>query len=146
MQHSHHTLAFKPLIPVPSTSYLLLLHPHHRLMLLDVFLHLFPPTPSGFFNVMLGVSDPGVLSFYTLFRFILLTLFVSRILTFTHLPLSGSLDSLLFDLIAPTPGLALSLLMPRTLAAASSFSSGRAYLSPNYLPPFFLRLTPTLIM
>ena len=50
-----------------------------------------------------------------------LTLFVSRNLKLTHLPLSGSLDSLLCDLIVPTPGLAFSLLMPRTLAAASSF-------------------------
>ena len=36
--------------------------------------------------------------------------------------------------------------MPHTLAAVSSFSSGRAYLSLNFLPPLFLRLIPTLIM
>ena len=38
------------------------------------------------------------------------------------------------------------LLMSQTLAAASSFSSGRAYPSMSLLPPFFLHLTPTLIM
>ena len=40
MQHSHPTLAFKPLILFPPTLYLLPLHPHHRLMLLAVFLYL----------------------------------------------------------------------------------------------------------
>ena len=49
-------------------------------------------------------------------------------------------------LIAPTPGLAFSLVMPRTLAAALSLSSVRAYLSLNFLPPILLRLIPTLIM
>ena len=64
----------------------------------------------------------------------------------TPLPLSGFLDSLVCVLIAPTPGLAFSLLTPRTPAAALSFSSGRAYLSLSFLPPLFLRLIPTLIM
>ena len=40
MQHSHPTLAFKPLIFFPPTLYLLPLHPHHRLMLLVVSLYL----------------------------------------------------------------------------------------------------------
>ena len=40
MQHSHPTLACKRLILFPPTLYLLLLHPHHRLMLLAVSLHL----------------------------------------------------------------------------------------------------------
>ena len=50
------------------------------------------------------------------------------------------------DDIVPTPGLAFSLLIPRTLVAALSFLSGRAYLFLNFLPPLFLRLIPTLIM
>ena len=58
----------------------------------------------------------------------------------------GFLDSLLCVLITPTPGPAFSLVRPHTLAAASSFSSGRSYLSLNFLPPLFLCLTPTLIM
>ena len=57
----------------------------------------------------------------TFFRPILLNLSVSRNLTLTHLSLSGFLDSLLCALIASTPSLAFSLVMPRTLAAASSF-------------------------
>ena len=36
--------------------------------------------------------------------------------------------------------------MPCTLAAVSSFSSSRAFLSLNFLPPFFLRSIPALIM
>ena len=58
----------------------------------------------------------------------------------------GSLDSLLCNLVAPTPGLAFSLLLPHMLAASSSYLSGRAYPSLNFLPPLFLCLTPTLIM
>ena len=64
----------------------------------------------------------------------------------TPLSLSRFLDSLLCVFIAPTPGLAFSLLMPRTLAAALSFSLGRAYLSPNFLPPLSLCLIFTLII
>ena len=61
-------------------------------------------TPSGFFNRMLGVSEPEALTFCTLFRLIPLS-FAFRNLTLIYLSLSGSLDFLLCDLIAPTPGL-----------------------------------------
>ena len=105
-----------------------------------------PLTPSGFFNGMLAVSGQGALNFYTLFRLMPLTFFVSRNLTLIHTPPSKSLDSLLCDLIIPTLGLAFSLQMPGTLAAASSFSSVSAYLFLNFLPPLFLRLTPNLII
>ena len=57
---------------------------------------------------MLEVCEPGALNCYTLSRLIPLTLFVSRNLTSIYLRLSGSLDSLLCYLIAPTPGLAFS--------------------------------------
>ena len=149
MQHSRSTLAFKPLMPPPLIQYPLPLLPHHPILLLAVSLHFLlplPSSPSEFFNGMLGVSAPGALNCYSSFRLIPYTLFVTRNPTSPHLPLSGSLDSLLCDLIAPTPGLAFFLLMPRMLGAASSFSSGRAYLSLNFLPPLFLCLTPTLIM
>ena len=49
----------------------------------------------GFFNGMLAVSEPGALNCYTLSCLIPLNLFVSKNLTLTHLPLSGSLGSLL---------------------------------------------------
>ena len=45
MQHSHSTLTFKPLILFPPTLYLLLLHPHHRLMLLAVSFYLLLSLP-----------------------------------------------------------------------------------------------------
>ena len=82
---------------------------------------------------MLEVSEPEALKCYTLFRLIPLTLFVSRNLTLIYLPLSGSLDSLLGNPIAPTLNLVFFLLMSQTLAAASSFSSGRAYPSLSFL-------------
>ena len=150
MQHPH----FYPRLQIsypPSTHFVSFLSASSPPPLLAVSLHLLLPlppwTPSGFFDEMLGVSKQGALNSYFFFHLIPLTLFVSRNLTLTDLPLSGSLDSLLCDLIAPTSGLALSFLMPRTLAAASSFSSGMACLSLNFLPPLSLRLlTPTLIM
>ena len=141
MQQSRPTLALKPLIPLPPTSNPLPLHPHHRLVLLAVLYtscFLFPQTPSGFFNGMLGVSETGALTCNTLFRLLPLTLI--------YLFLSGFLGSLLSNLNAPSPGLSFSLLMPHTQVAASSFSSGRAYPSRNFLPPLFPRLIPTLIM
>ena len=148
MQHSHPILAFKPLILFPPTLYLLPLHPHHRLMLLAVSLYLLLPLPLPnsfrFFNGMLGVSEPGALNCYTLFRLISLTLFVSRNLNLIYLPLSGFQDSLLCDLIAATTGLVFFLLMSQTLAAASSFSSRRVYPSLSFLPPLFLLAWPLL--
>ena len=103
-------------------------------------------TLTGFSNRMLEVFEHEALNYFTFSRPILSTLSVSRNPTLSHLPLSGFLDSLLCILIAPTPGLAYSLLIPCTLAAAASLSSGRAYPFLNFLPPLFLRLIPTLIM
>ena len=47
MQHSHPTLAFKPLILSPPTLYLLPLHPHHCLMLLAAGCFSLPPAFSS---------------------------------------------------------------------------------------------------
>ena len=150
MLYSRPTLIFKPLIPFLPILYLLPLPPHRRPLLWAVLLHLLPTflllTLSGFSNGMLEVLEPGALNYFTFFRLILSTLFVSRNPILTPLPLSGFLDSLLCALIAPTPGLAFSLLMSCTLVAASSFSSDRAYPFLNFLPPLFLCLIPTLIM
>ena len=105
-----------------------------------------PLTLSGFSNGVLEVFEPGALNYFTFFRPILLTLSVSRNPILTLLPLSGFLDSLLCILIALTPGLAFSLLMPRTLSSVSSFLLVRAYFCLNFLPPSFLCSIPTLIM
>ena len=149
MLHSRPTLIFKPLIPHLPILYLFPLPSHHRPLLLAVLLCLLPPlsplTLSGFFNGMLEVFEPGALNYFTFFRRILLTLSVSRNPILTPLPLSGFLDSLLCVPIAPTPGLAFSLLMPRTPAATSSFLPGRVYFSLNFPPPLFLHLIPTQI-
>ena len=147
MLHSRPTLTFKPLIPLSPTLCLLPLHPHHRLMLLAVSLHLLLlplPTPSGFFNGILGVFKPGALNFYTFYRLIPLTLYVSRNLTSIHLSLFGSLDSLLCDLIAPTLGLVISFLMPHMLVASIIFV--RQDLSFLKLSTFSFCLTSTLVI
>ena len=141
MLHSRPTLDSKPLIPHLPIIYLLLLPSHHRPSLLAVLLHLLPSlhplTLSGFFNGMLEVFEPGALNCFTFFYPILSTLSAFRNPILTPLPLSGFLGSLLCALIAPTPGLAFSPPIPRTPAAALSFSSGRAYPFLNFLPPFF---------
>ena len=114
------------------------------LMFLAVSLHLLLSlpllTPSGFFNGMLTISEPGALNYYTFFRLILLTLVVSRNPILTHLPLSGFPDSLICNPIAPTPGMAFSLLMARTVSLifvrqGSSFSALSAF-SLSSLDPY----------
>ena len=103
-------------------------------------------TLSGLFNGMMEVSVPGALNYFTFSHPIQSTFSASRNPISTPLPLSGFLDSLFCVLIALTPGLAFSLLMPRTPAAALSFSSGRVYPFLNFLPPLCLCSIPTLIM
>ena len=140
----------KPPIPHQPILDLLPLLIHHRPLLLAIFLRLLPPllplTLSGFFNGMLEVSEPGALNYFIFYRPIQSILSASRNPILTDLPLSGFRGSLLCVLIASTPGLAFSLLIPRMPAVVSSFSSGRAYSFLNFLPPLFLRLIPTLIM
>ena len=147
------------LISKPPISHLPILYPlplplplplHHRPSLPADLLCLLPPllplTLSGFFNGMLEVFEPGALNYFTFSRPIQSILSAFRDPILTPLPLSRFLDALLCVLIAPTPGLAFSLLMPRTPGAALLLLSGRAYPFLNFLPPLFLCLIPTLIM
>ena len=149
MLSSRPTLVSKPLIPLLPIIYLLPLPSHHRPSLLVVLLHLLPPLPPDSFGVLqwnaggLRARNTELLHFLSP---ILSTLSAFRNPIITPLPFSGFLGSLLCALIAPTPGLAFSPPIPRTLAAALSFSSGRAYLFLNFLPPLFLRFILTLIM
>ena len=150
MLHSRVTLVSK--LPILLLPILYLFPPpiHHRPLLLTVLLRLLPPllplTLSGFFNGMLEVFESGALNYFTFSRPIQSTLSVSRNPILTPLPLSGFLDFLLCVLIVLAPGPAFTLLMLRTLAAALSLSSGRAYPFLNFPPPLFLRSIPTLIM
>ena len=121
----------------------------HHPLLLAVFLRLLLPLPPDSLRVLkwnAGGLRARSLNYFTFSQPTLLILSASRNPILTHIPLSRFLDSLLCALIVPTPDLAFSLLMPRTLAAALSFSSGRAYPFLNFLPPLFLRVIPTLIM
>ena len=144
MQPSCPTLVSKPLILHLPILYLLSLPPHRHFLLLAVLLHLLS---LRVLNGILEVFEPGALNYFTFSQPTLSTLSVSRNPILTPLPLSGFVDSLLCALIAPTPGLAFSLLMPRTLAVVLSFSSGRAYLFLNFLLPLTpSHLIPTLIV
>ena len=131
MLHSRVTLVSNPPILHLPILYPFPLLLHYRSLLLAFLLHLLPPllslTPSGFSNGMLEVSVPGALNYFTFSHPIQSTLSASRNPILTSLPLSGFLHSLLCVLIALTPGLAFFLLMPRTVAAALSFLSDRAY-------------------
>ena len=91
-----------------------------------------PDSVSGFCNRMLEVFEPEALNYFTFFSSNLSILSVSRnpILTHPHLVIFG-FSALRSD---------------RTLAAVSSFWSGRAYTFLNFLPSFFLHLIPTLIL
>ena len=150
MKRSRPTLVFKHPTLFPPTLYFLSVHTPHPFMFQAFFLYLLLPlpplTPSEFFSGMAEVFESGALNYYTSSRFIPWILSASRNPTSTHLALSGFLDTLHSDLIAPTPGLAFFLAMTRTLAVASSFLSGRAYPSLNFLPPLFICLNLTLIM
>ena len=119
---SRPTLVSKPLIPHLPILYLLPLPLLHRPLLMAFLLRLLPPllplTLSGFFNGMLEVFEPGALNYSGFFRPIQSTLSAFRNPILTPLPLSEHLNSLLCVLIAPTPGLAFSLLIPRTLAVS----------------------------
>ena len=140
MLHSPLTLVFKPLIS-PAHFVFSFAAPHLRPLLLAVLPYLLLPLPPDSLRVLqwnAGSLRVRIIELLTFFPLTPLTFSVSRNPILTHLPFSGFLDSLLCVLIAPTPSLAFSLLMPRTLAAASSLSSGRAYLSLNYLPSLSL--------
>ena len=150
MQHSHPTLVFKPLILFLPTLYLLPLHPHNCLMLLAVFLYLLLALLLPDSLRVLQWNAGGLRARSTeLLHFIVSHPVDLICIQESNLNLSSflqNLDSLLCNSMAPTPNLVFFLLMSQMPVAASSFSSGSAYPSLSFLPPLFLRLTPTLIM
>ena len=138
-------LAFKHLIPLPLTSYFLTTASCSWLFLYTSCF-LFPPDSLRVLQWNAGglrVRSTELLRFILSHPVDLICIHESILI---HPPLSGFLDFLLCDLIAPTPGREFFLLMSHTLASASSFSSDRVSPSLNFLPPLFLRLTFTLIM
>ena len=98
MLHSRPTLAFKLLIlllPIFFFSLCSLTTASCSWLTFHASGFLFPLTPLWLFNGILAVSEPGEMNCYIFFRPIPLTIFVFRNPILTHLPLSGSLDSLL---------------------------------------------------
>ena len=150
MQHSHPTLAFKPFILFPLTLHLLFLHPHHCLMFLAVSLYLLLPlslpTSLRVFQWNAGglrARSTELLQFISSHPVGLIYIQESNLNLFSSFRIPG------FSALRPDGTHSRSgiffLLMSQTLAAASLFSSGSAYPSLSFLPPLFLRLTPTLI-
>ena len=136
----HPTLVFKPLIPLLPILYHLPLLPHHRLLLLAVSLHLLLPRNAG----GLQARSTEFLHFRLSHPVDLICIQESNHNSFSSHRIPGF--STLRSDSTHSRSSRFSLLMPCTLAVASSFSSGRAYPSLNFLPLFFLRLTPALIM
>ena len=150
MQHSHPTLAFKLLILFPPTSYLLPLHPHHRLMLLVVSLYLML---SLFLHNSLRVLrwNAGALQA----RSIKLIHFISShpvgliYIQESNLNLSSSFRIPGFSALQSHGTHSRSSIFSTDVADASGgviISSSRAYSSLSFLSPLFLCLAPTLIM
>ena len=151
IQHSHPTLTFKSLILFPPNFYLLPLHPNHRLMSLAVSLYLRLPLPLLNSLRVLQWNAGGLRARSTeLLHFILSHPVDLICIREPNLNLSYSFRIPGFLALrsdgTPTPHLVFFLLMSQTLAAASSFSSGRSYSSLSFLSLLFLRLTPTIIM
>ena len=150
MQHSQPTLAFKPLILFSPTLYLLPLHPHHHLMLLAVSLYLLLPLPlPDSFRVLqwnsggLRTRSPELLQFIASHPVDLICIQESNLNLSSSFRIPG-FYALRSDRSHFRSGI--FFLMSQTLAATSSFSSGRAYPSLSFLSSHFLRLTPTLIV
>ena len=149
MLHSCPTLVSKPLIPHLLIPYLFPLHLLQRPLLLAIFLHLLPSLPPDSLRVLqwnaggLRARSTELLHFLSSHPVNLICIQESNLNSSSFFWIPG-FSALL--LIAPTLGLAFSPPIPCTLAAALSFSSGRAYLFLNFLPPLFLCLIPTLIM
>ena len=150
MQHLHPTLAFKLLILFPPTLYLLPLHPHYLLMLLAISLYLLLPLPLPNSLRIFQWNAGGLQAKSTELLHFLSSHLVDLIcIQESNLNLSSSFRIAGFSALRSDGSQSRSvvfLLMSQTLAAASSFSSGRTYPSLSFLPPLFLRLTPNLIM
>ena len=150
MQHSHPILAFKSLIFFPPTLYLLLLHPHNRLMILAVSLYLLLLFPLHYSLRVLQWNAGGLRARSTKLLHFLSSHPID--LFFIHesnLNISSSFRIPRFSALQSHGTHSRSgifLLMSQTLVAASSFSSSKAYSSLSFLPPLFLCLAPTLTM
>ena len=148
MLHSR-PLVFKPLIPRRPILYLLPPPPHHRPLIMVVLLRLLPPLPSDSLRVLqwnaggLRARSTELLHFFSSHPVFLICIQESSLNSSSsfQIPRFSGLRS---DRTHSRSGI--RSLDARTLAAVSSFSSGRAYFSLNSLPPLFLPLIPTLVM
>ena len=146
-QHSHPTLAFKYLILFPPTLYLLPLYSHHCLMLLGVSLYLLFLLSLPDSLMVLQWNAGGFRARSTKVLHFISSHPVDVIcIQESNLNLSSSFRIPRFSALRFDGTHSRSYIFLLTPAAASSFLSGRADPFLSFLPPLFLRLTPTLIM
>ena len=147
MQHSHPTLAFKPLILFPLTLYLLPLHLHHRPILLAVSLYLLLPLLLPNSLRVLQWNAGGLRARSTdLVHFILSHPVDPICIQESNLNLLSSFRIPGFSALRSDGTHSRSGIFSIDVTDASgapSFSSGRAYSSLSFLPALFLRLIPT---
>ena len=149
MLHSRPTLVSKLLIPHLPILYLLPLPHHYRPLLLAILRRLLPPLLPLTLRVLqwnaggLRSRSTELLHFLSSHHVNLICIQESNLNSFSSFRIPG-FSSLRSD--RTHSGLAFSLVMPRTLAAALSLSSGSAYLFLNFPSLLFLRSIPTVIM
>ena len=149
MQHSHPTLAFKPLILFLPTLYLLFLHPHHRLMLLAVSLYLLLPLLPNSLRFLqwnaggLQARSTKLVHFISSHPVDLICIQESNLNLFSFFRIPG------FSALQSDGTNSRSGIFSTDVTEASGgviIIVRQAYPSLSFLPPLFLRLTSTLIM
>ena len=137
IQHSHPTLAFKPLILFPPTLYLLPLRPHHRLMLLAVSLYLLLLLPLlDFLRVLQwNAGDLQARSTELLLHFISSHTVGLICIQESNLNVSSSFRIPRFSALRSNCSHS-----RRDIFSTDVTELGRAYPSLSFLPPLFLRL------
>ena len=149
MLHSRPTLVFILLIPRLPILYLLPLFPHHRPLLLAALLRLLPPLPPDSLRVLQWIARGLRARSTELLHFLLshpvdfICIQECNLSSFSSFRIPG-FSALRSDRTHSRSGI---------LAPDATHASGgvvifvrQVYLFLNFLPPLFLRSTPTLIM
>ena len=149
MQHSHPSLAFKPLILFPPTLYFLPLHPHYRLMLLAVSLYLLLSLSLSDSLMVLQWNAGGLRARSTKLLYYISSHPVDLIcIQESNLNLFSSFRITGFSALRSDRSHSQSGIFSNVTDASRGviIFIGRAYPFLSFLPSLFLCLIPTLIM
>ena len=149
MLHSRPTLVSKPLMPHLAILSLLPPPPHHRPLLLAFLERLLPPLPPDSLRVLQWNAGSLRARSTELLHFLLSHPVDLICIQESNLNSSSSFRIPRFSALRSDGTHSRSGIHSRDTthaSCASSFSSGRAYLSLNFPHPLFLCLIPTLIM